>query len=230
MYKLLAIWQTLCRAGVLSLVCLACLPAAYGETREALFKAAEVDDESSIVSMALKGLNIGTQDEQGQSALMIAAREGSMKVARFLMAQPVVKINALNLKGESALMLASLKGRLELVRELIANKAEVNKPGWTPLHYAASNPEPVSHDVVAMLLENYAYIDAESPNRTTPLMMAAHYGHADVVKLLLEEGADPGLRNEQGLTAVDFARGAGRKEQAELIASFMRAKPGAGRW
>jgi ankyrin repeat protein len=216
--------------------CWACLLAlsiplfAWADTREALFKAAALDDEPAIVSMVLKGLNVGAQDKDGQTALLIAATEGSMNVARFLMKQPTVKVEARNAKGESALMMAALKGRLEMARELIAAKAEVNKPGWTPLHYACANPEPESRAVVALLLENFAYIDAESPNMTTPLMMAARYGHADAVKLLLEEGADPGLRNQQGMTAVDFARSADRNEQADLIASFIRPKAGKGRW
>jgi uncharacterized protein len=215
---------------LLVLMCAAWPLAGMAETRADLFRAAAVDDEASVVTMVLKGLDVGTRDENGQTALLIATQEGSLKVARFLMKQPSVKVEARNNNGESPLMMAALKGYLELTRELIEHKAEVNKPGWTPLHYACSNGEPQSSAMVALLLENHAYIDAESPNRTTPLMMAARYGHADVIKLLLEEGADPKLRNEQGLTAVDFARGAGRNDQADLIASFIRAKPGNGRW
>lgn len=204
--------------------------AALAETRDDLFKAAAIDNESAIVSMALKGLNVGAQDEQGRSALLIAVTEGSMNSALFLMKQPTVNVNARNAKDESPLMMAALKGNLDMVRALIAVKADVNKPGWAPLHYACSNPEPESRAVVALLLENHAYIDAESPNKTTPLMMAARYGHPDLVRLLLEEGADPSLRNQQGLTAADFARGAERADQATLIESFAPAKPSNGRW
>lgn len=220
-----------CASGLLLVVLWICAPSfALAETREALFKAAALDDESAIVRMVLKGLNVGARDERGQSALLIAATEGSVKVARFLMQQPTVDVNALNAQGESPLMLAALKGRLEMVRELIAAKADVNKPGWAPLHYAAANPEVESREVVALLLEKHAYIDAESPNQTTPLMMAARYGHADVVRLLLEEGADAGVRNQQGMTATDFATGAGRPAEASLIAPYLRPKTSDGKW
>jgi len=36
-------------------------------------------------------------------------------------------------------------------------------------------------------------------------MMAAHYGTPMAVKLLLEEGADPRLKNKLGLSAWDFS-------------------------
>jgi uncharacterized protein len=144
-----------------------------------------------------------------------------------------VKVEARNAQGESPLMMAAIKGHLEAARVLIEAKAEVNKTGWTPLHYAASNPEPESKAMVALLLEHHAYIDAESPNKTTPLMMAARYGSSETIQLLLEEGADPSLRNELGLTAVDFARSADRQSQADLIATFQPSKPAvppSGRW
>ena len=53
---------------------------------------------------------------------------------------------------------------------------------WSPDelgHYAASAG---NIPIIAMLIENSAYIDAESPNGTTPLMMAAMYGTPAAVK------------------------------------------------
>ncbi len=61
-------------------------------------------------------------------------------------------------------------------------------------------------------------------------MMAALYGHPQVVRLLLEEGADTAMKNEQGLSAIDFAHRAGRKETADAIAAAIRAKQSTGRW
>jgi ankyrin repeat protein len=120
-------------------------------------------------------------------------------------------------------MLAALKGQQELVTRLIARDADVNKPGWAPLHYAATGGHVA---IMKLLLENYAFIDAQSPNGTTPLMMAAMYGSTEAVKLLLAEGADTTMKNQLGMTAVDFATKANRPEAAQLIAAAAEAKAG----
>jgi ankyrin repeat protein len=111
-------------------------------------------------------------------------------------------------------MLAALKGYLPLVKQLVDKDADVNKPGWTPLHYAASTGQVA---VIEFLLENSAYIDAESPNGTTPLMMAAMYGSPEAVKVLIQAGADLNIKNQLGLTALDFAVRGNRQNAKELI-------------
>lgn len=197
---------------------------AQADPAEDFFKAARMDDESAMVALALQRFDLNTADEEGNSGLMIALREGSLKVARFLLTQRVVKVELRNRHGETPLMIAALNGQIDIARVLIRRGAEVNRPGWTPLHYACSSSTATSADMVRLLLEHHAYIDAESPNRSTPLMMAARYGSPEIVGLLLEEGADPDVRNQQGLTAVDFARRAGRDDLAELVSRAVRAR------
>ena len=191
---------------------------------EDFFKAAELDNEAALVALALRGFDLNTRNERGDHALHVALREDSIKAVNFLLSQRSVKVESRNAQGESPLMIAAIKGQLEPAKLLIQRGAEVNKTGWTPLHYAASRAEPDSLDMVRLMLQHHAYIDAESPNKSTPLMLASHYGHADVVRLLLQEGADPSLRNEQGLTAVDFARRAGRDDMADLVSAALRAR------
>ena len=136
-----------------------------------------------------------------------------------------------NAQDESPLMMAAIKGNVEAVRKLIARDADVNKTGWAPLHYAASGGTEQHLRIAALLLENHAYIDAASPNGTTPLMMAAQYGSAEMVKLLLDEGADPTLKNQLGLTAVNFAQRVSRSElAAQLSAAIRKRQPNAGSW
>ena len=62
------------------------------------------------------------------------------------------------------------------------------------------------------------------------LKEAAFYGTPAAVKVLLNAGADPSIKNDQGLTAVDFAQRNSRQDSAELIAGFMRGKQPKGTW
>jgi ankyrin repeat protein len=111
-------------------------------------------------------------------------------------------------------MLVCLKGNLKFSQLLIERQADINHPGWTPLHYAATNG---NTKIVKMLLDESAYIDAESPNGTTPLMMAARYGSPEAVQLLINEGADIHLKNQLGLTALNFAKDGGRPDSIKLV-------------
>ena len=64
------------------------------------------------------------------------------------------------------------------------------------------------------LAENPALVRAES-RRGGPLHEAAWTGSLEIVKLLVEAGADPGWRNEDGKTALDLARE--RPDQAGCV-------------
>ncbi len=191
------------------------------------FKAVKIDDVKAVQQLLARGFDANTIDQTGQTGLFIAIREASPKVARVLVDWPEIDLNALNTQGESPLMLAALKGQLELADRMVKKGADVNKTGWTPLHYAATSGQ---LQLIRLLIENHAYIDAESPNGSTPLMLASMYGTPEAVKLLLDEGADPTLKNQQGLTALQFAQRASRPDAAELITKSIRAKRPPGQW
>ena len=199
----------------------------YAGSYEDFFSAIKQDQPDAVFALLQRGFDPNTISATGEPGLVIAVREQSLKVVRVLLNSPKTNVEARNLKDESALMLASLRGLTELSKQLIDLGADVNKPGWTPLHYATTNGHLA---LMKLLLEQYAYIDATSPNGTTPLMMAAQYGTSAAVKLLLEAGADPLLKNDLGLSAIDFAQRVNRQESAELIASFVRRKQPKGSW
>ncbi|MES2191415.1 MAG: ankyrin repeat domain-containing protein [Pseudomonadota bacterium] len=199
----------------------------YAGSYEDFFRAIKTDDAGTVQSLLARGFDPNTLDPQVQHGLILAIREPSPKVIKVLLAAPNLDLNALNAKGESALMLAVFNGDLDLAAQMIKKGADVNKTGWTPLHYAATQ----GHlPLISLLIENHAYIDAESPNGSTPLMMASMYGSAEAVKLLLDEGADPQLRNQQGLTATQFAQRVNRQDVADMIAKSIRSKRPVGQW
>ena len=84
--------------------------------------------------------------------------------------------------------------------------------------------------IIRLLLEQYAFINARSPNDSTPLMMAAGYGSPEAVKLLIDEGAFLDVKNQQGMTALDFASRTNRVDIAEIIGAAQRAQFIGGKW
>lgn len=201
--------------------------AAMAGSYDDFFVAIKRNDAGTIQTLLRRGFDPNTRNPEGEHGLALAIREPSPEVALLLAGSPDIDPEARNAKDESLLMLAALKGLLGLCEQLIAKGADVNKPGWTPLHYAATHGHVA---VMNLLLEHHAYIDAPSPNGSTPLMMAALYGTPGAVKLLLEAGADPLLKNDQGLSAIDFANRGQRAESAELIAAFVRSLRPPGKW
>ena len=190
------------------------ISSSWAGSYEDYFKAVQFDDVNTVRALLQRGFDPNTVNPAGLSGLMLAVKEPSLKVAQLLLSWPKVKAEVRNDKDESVLMLAALKGYLPLVKRLVELDADVNKPGWTPLHYAASTGQVA---VIEFLLENSAYIDAESPNGSTPLMMAALYGSPESVKLLIQAGADLNVKNQLGLTALDFAVRGQRQNAKELI-------------
>ena len=191
------------------------------------FMAIKQDDATRIAALIKRGFDPNTINPAGIPGLILAIREPSLKVISVLLNSPRTNVEVRTQQDESPLMLAALEGMYDLCEQLISKDADVNKPGWTPLHYAATN----GHlNVINLLLDQHAYIDAASPNGTTPLMMAAEYSAATTVQLLLEAGADPSIKNGKGLSALDFARRADRQDSVAMIATFIRKLNTKGVW
>lgn len=209
---------------------LATINVANADSYERFITAVQRDDVRTIQALAARGLDVNSISPDLQPPLVLALGRDALQVADYLARHPDTDLNAINTAGENALMMAALRGHLALVQTLIERRAQVNRPGWTPLHYAATHAGEAALPITRLLLEHHAYIDAASPNGSTPLMMAARYGEASVVDLLLAEGADPTLRNQQGLDAIDFARQTDRDHVAEAIAQAIRARQPRGRW
>jgi ankyrin repeat protein len=186
-----------------SIVALTMSVQAHASDADAMVKAVKFDDTAYVTKLLKRGMDPNMTDEGGAPLIVIAAREKSDKVAKLLADYPNTDIEKVDSHDENAMMLAALNGDIDLVKLLIDKGAEVNKKGWAPLHYAAANGH---DDIVQLLVDHSAYIDAASPNGTTPLMMAARGDHITTMKILLNAGADPRIKNQIGMTALDFAK------------------------
>jgi ankyrin repeat protein len=166
-------------------------------------KAAKFDDASEVKSLLKKGVNPNILDANGSPMLVLAIREKSSNVIDVLLSDKNIDVDLSDKNGETPLMMASIDGNLPLVKTLvIGHKAQLDHIGWTPLHYACAKGQ---LDVAQFLIANGATVDSMSLGNTTPLMMAVQAGNEQLVKLLLDKGADLQLRNQQGFTAIDIA-------------------------
>jgi polar amino acid transport system substrate-binding protein len=207
--------KTILKTIACSLVAVIMFPlAALSAPIDDFFVAIKNDNDGALVTILFRGFDANTLDSEGRHGLHIAMVEGSFKVAKTLLDLSGTKVDTRSKNDETPLMMAALKGHTAFAKRLIARGADVNKTGWTPLHYAATG----GHlEMIKLLLEEHAYIDTESPNKTTPLMMAAEYGSEAAVKLLLQEGADTRVKNQLGLIAADFAAKAERMDLARYL-------------
>ena len=95
------------------------------------------------------------------------------------------------------------------VRELLSAGVDVDLPngrapngdgGNTPLWFAAQGPSPNGLRVARVLVEAGANINRQCEHGRTGLHMAAAWGHLDVVMFLMENRADPTIRDDEDMT------------------------------
>ncbi len=193
--------------------------AATPEELTAFFRAVQLNDSKTVTEMVGKVVNANEINPLGgEPALVLAVREDAMGVFRALLAYPGTDLEAKAMNGNTALMMAAFKRNKVAAQALLERGAAVNRAGWTPLHYAAASGD---EDIARLLLARKAKVDAVSPRASgafTPLMMAAREGQEGLARLLLAEGANPRLKNAEGLTAAQIAERAGREDIARAIA------------
>ncbi len=200
-----------------------CNPAMASDADD-FVRSAQIDDTRTMGKLLAKGIDPNLVDpNRGEPGMVLALREGAHKVFLLLLQQPGINLEARASNGDTALMLAAYRRNMPAVMALLAKGAQVNQTGWTALHYAASIGD---DDIVRVLLDRHAYIDAESPAKITPLMVAARDGKDYTVKLLLAEGADATLKSAHGWTASQFALATDKVYVADIIRAHLKAKGG----
>ena len=188
----------------------------------AFFRSAQLDDARTVRALLAAGLDPNlTEPQRGDTGMILALREDANKVFALLLEQPTLKLEATSGNGDTALMMASYKRNLPAVTALLKKGAQVNRPGWSALHYAAASGDQA---IMRLLLQQRADIDAASPTRVTPLMIAAREGQEGAVALLLKSGADASLTSSDGMSAQQFAQAADKPAIARTIAAHLKTR------
>ncbi|XP_021906845.1 ankyrin-3-like [Carica papaya] len=166
-------------------------------------------------------------DNNGFSALHLAAEKGNLKAVECLLQTSSFTKYAVNREGKTAFALAlenehsDLYDALHLgdvlqraarvddvhgIKSYLAAGAKVNgkdQNGWTPLHRAAFKGR---LECIKVLLNQGARIDEIDDAGYTPLHCAAEAGHVEVALLLVAHGAMANLKSLKGLVPLNLAR------------------------
>lgn len=161
---------------------------------------------------------------QRKSALAVteAAAMGDVKSLMESLARDSTHAQARSGDGFPALGLAVFFGQVRCAALLLGAGADpdaaANNPmRVAPIHAAcAQSDEALACRLVRLLLAFAVDLDARQQAGWTALHAAAHRDYADLVALLRSAGADPQLRNDAGVDALDIARSEGK--QAALAA------------
>ena len=90
--------------------------------------------------------------------------------------------------------------------DVVNGRAANGDGGNTALWFAAQGPSPNGVDVARVLIDAGADVNKQCEHGRTALHMAAAWGHADVVQLLMKNGANPEIVDEEGMTPPMVAR------------------------
>jgi len=174
-------------------------------------------DERKARLLIAKGADVNARSRLGRTPLGTAAAcDGCSDIVRLLLSKGADP-NAQDKGGLTPLWLAAAAGDTESMRLLLDAGARVDTPsgdGTTPLMQAAQNCNP---DAVNLLLAHHANINAANTGggsvkagplqlgHLTTLDFAATYCPADLVRALLDAGADPRIADVRGITPLMHA-------------------------
>ena len=202
-----------------------------GDGSQPLHAAGRIDRKDIAELLLKSGADINALDQAGHTPLYHALGNARGEQVAELLLRRGAKVHAD--KGDSVrlLAIASSQGYVEVTRLLLAAKAHV-KDGKvqadTPLYAAADH----GHlEVVKLLVAAGADVNYQTfaqpdfiggINRSfngmqTPLLVASSGGHVETAEYLLEKKANPNLRDQFGLSALDHAARIGNKQIAEML-------------
>jgi hypothetical protein len=177
---------------------------------QAMIAAAEKGDTAAVQRLLREGADVGARDARGRTALLAAAHANRVEAARLLIAAGA-DVNAKDSIEDSAFLYAGAEGRNDILKMTLAAGADLkstNRYGGTALIPAAHH----GHlETVRILLATA--IDKDHVNKLgwTALLEAVILGdggraHTDIVRLLVDAGAQVNLADRDGVTPLGHAR------------------------
>ncbi|MBI3969558.1 MAG: ankyrin repeat domain-containing protein, partial [Chloroflexi bacterium] len=187
----------------------------------ALIAAADRGDLADVRRLLRAGASVTATDDRGRTALITAAYRNQLDVARALI-EAGADVNTQDLTKQSAFLIATSDGYLDLLRLTLRAEADVHRTdsyNGTGLIRAADRGHV---EIIRELLRTDIRVDHVNRLGWTALLEAIILGdggprHTEVVRLLLEAGADPSLADRDGVAPLTHARQRGHTAIVRLL-------------
>jgi len=154
-----------------------------------------------------------------EKALMRSAYDGELTKVEVLVAKGV-SANLIGPEQRTPLLLAAYNGHTAVVEFLYGKGADIkakDKEGQTALMYTCRRS---FYETSAFLVKNGVEVNAQTWKRgISALMIAAAAGNTELVRLLLDNGADVDLKDIFGNTAQNWAEKKGHKSVVDLLSA-----------
>lgn len=168
--------------------------------------------------------NLEERDENGRTPLLLATCANDIEAARRLI-EAGADVNAKDNIHDTPFLYAGAEGRLEILRLTLAHGAslrDTNRYGGTALIPACHHSHP---ETVRELLRTEIEIDHVNNLGWTALLETVILSdggptHQDILRQLLDAGADPAIPDRDGVAAREHARVRGFTKMAAMLALF----------
>mmetsp|Transcript_5649 Transcript_5649/g.35073 ORF Transcript_5649/g.35073 Transcript_5649/m.35073 type:complete len:796 (+) Transcript_5649:230-2617(+) len=171
----------------------------------ALRFAASQGDAATVRAVIRQGINVNIPNDEGRTALMIAAAEGDERVVSMLLDVPDIDVNAHDAFGRTALREA-VENKHNIVAEMLLKVG--GSLGLSNLESAKRLSIAIAEEddrLLAVLLLAGAPASSQDYCGRSPLHVAAYYGNVTATALLLHHGADPNAVDNWGRCPRDEA-------------------------
>jgi ankyrin repeat protein len=208
-----------------------------------LKRAASEGDLDTVRSLVEAGADVNATDEHGSGTLLTFHPQ----IIAYLLSKGADPNTQTNENGASVLAGLAYVNEVEGVKILLEHGAEPNRgrseSGETPLHHAlAGNTDADRTELIRLLISHGADVNATTKPgvvsfnfwrdaRTrgeTPLHRAAAYGSIGIIRMILNAGADPMIRDVNGDSPLGWASWHRRPREVIDLLSAAREDPNAG--
>jgi len=189
-----------------------------------LLEAANRGDLEAVTELLAQGADIDATDARGRTSAMVAVHTDQLELFNFLVARGA-SIDIRDERRDNPLLYSGAEGKLDFLRAAIAAGADTtvtNRFGGTALIPAADR----GHVEIVRELLTTSDVDVDHVNNLgwTALLEAVILGdggkdHQEIVKLLIEHGADVNLADGDGVTPFRHAANRGYREMMDALAN-----------